>query len=92
MSYKFIQNFTAGRKIKTRVNGVLSETKNLENGVPQGSILSVTLFLISIDDAGKDIKAPIIVRKYADDICIICKGINIVSSQKIVQKALDQLF
>lgn len=89
--YNFLINFMSEREIQVRVNTHLSTTKTLDNGLPQGSILSVTLFLLAINDAGKDIKAPVIIRKFADDIIVLCRGKHINSVQTSVQEALDVL-
>ena len=40
----FVQNFLSNREFKVRVDSTLSEAHNQEQGVPQFSILSVTLF------------------------------------------------
>ena len=40
----FLQNFLSDREFKVKVGSTLSELHNQEQGVPQGSILSVTLF------------------------------------------------
>ena len=42
----FIVNFLRERFIQVRLDGHLSKKVILENGIPQGSVLSVTLFLI----------------------------------------------
>ena len=39
----FVQNFLSNREFKVRVGSTLSEAHNQEQGVPQGSILSVTV-------------------------------------------------
>src|SRR5262249_35741311 len=45
----FVSKFLAHRVFRVRVGATLSDTFELENGVPQGSILSVTLFGIKIN-------------------------------------------
>ena len=40
----FIKSFLTNRSFQVRINSSYSEVKNLENGVPQGSILSPILF------------------------------------------------
>ena len=42
----FIDNFLSNRNFKVRVGTTLSDLQGQEEGVPQGSILSVTLFSI----------------------------------------------
>lgn len=88
---QFINNFTTNRNIKTRINGKLSSPYHMENGVPQGSALSPTLFLLVIETADDSIPPPVVTRKYADDLVILCKGKNIEDTQFNVQQALNQL-
>ena len=46
----FVQNFLSNREFKVRVGSTLSEAHNQEQGVPQVSILSVTLFSLKINN------------------------------------------
>ena len=49
----FIKNFLSDRKFSCMVGNSASDWYSLENGVPQGSVISVTLFLLAIDDVIK---------------------------------------
>ena len=49
----FISGFLSDRKFKVRCGSTLSNMKNQEEGVPQGSVLSVTLFSIKINNITK---------------------------------------
>ena len=51
----YIAEFMASRLIRIRSGNILSKTEALENGIPQGSVLSVTLFLVKIDAIVKEI-------------------------------------
>ena len=42
--FNFIKSFLTNRSFQVRINSSYSEVKNLENGVPQGSVLSPILF------------------------------------------------
>ena len=44
----FIQNVLNDREFKVKVGSTLSELHKQEQGVPQGSVLSVTLFNIKL--------------------------------------------
>ena len=44
-----VETFLANRSIQVRVRSTLSDTFGLSQGVPQGSILSTTLFNIKIN-------------------------------------------
>ena len=51
----FIPNFLNDREFKVKVGSTLSELHKQEQVVPQGSIWSVTLFSIKINDIVKNI-------------------------------------
>ena len=45
----FIQNYLHNRKFKVRLSNTFSEEFEQESGVPQGGILSTTLFILKIN-------------------------------------------
>lgn len=87
----FIRNFLHNRSIKVKVGDKYSERRYLQNGVPQGSILSVTLFLVAINSVTKIVESPVKASLFADDIAIYLKGKNLYSTSKIMQKTIDSL-
>lgn len=87
----FINNFLKNRSFKVRANGVLSEKRYQENGIPQGSSLSVTLFLVAINDITEYIKPPVRVRVYADDLVLISRGKNMKTIQRNLQLCLNAI-
>jgi hypothetical protein len=54
---KFIAQFLSNRQFKLRVGLCLSDLYQQEMGVPQGSILSVTLFIIEINSMVQSLPA-----------------------------------
>lgn len=73
---KFIDNFMNNRKFKVSIGNHLSEWHEQENGVPQGSVLSVTLFLVAINDITKNKVGDVKMIGYADDWYIIKRHKN----------------
>ena len=47
---QWLNSFLQGRSFMVRVGGSLSNVLPLENGIPQGSILSPPLFTVMIED------------------------------------------
>ena len=66
----FIDNFLKERTFKVRIDAKTSDTFHLTNSIPQGSVLSCTLFHLAIEDLVKNL--PRVLRKslYMDDFVI----------------------
>jgi ribonuclease HI len=66
--HKWLRAFLTNRTIATRYEGALSPKKTLEEGLPQGSALSCTLFLVYINDLPQHLKVS--KALFADDLVI----------------------
>ena len=77
--FNYVKSFLSNRKIKCRVNNSISYTQPLYNGIPQGSPLSVTLFLIAFEELNKIItpNKKVFHCLYADDLHILCRNKDI---------------
>ena len=69
---RWIKNYLKNRQALVKTNGIRSKTENLQNGVPQGGVLSPTLFLIFINDIQKQISKKVYPSLYADDLALLC--------------------
>ena len=49
---RVVMGFLTERKMAVRLNGIISEWKDLPGGGPQGTLLGLLLFLVLINDAG----------------------------------------
>jgi len=90
----FVKNFLTNRKIKVKVSNSFSEDRPLYNGIPQGSPLSVILFLISYNKLCRTIEVHRGFRffSYADDFTIlkkIHKNVNTMSINSLFTDILS---
>lgn len=87
---KYVQNFMSNRKLAVRMGSQTSNILPLHNGIPQGSPISVILFLIAYNKLSKIIsmQKEIKFSAYADDFFLI---INFNKSNNINYN-LDKLF
>ena len=87
-AHRWIADFLAGRSQKVVVDGEESESCPVTSGVPQGSVLGPTLFLLFINDIGNDITSNI--RLFADD-TILYRPISSSTDADQLQADLDRL-
>lgn len=87
----FVKSFLRTRSFKVMVGDNYSDIYEQENGIPQGSKLSVTLFLIGINSILKSVKEPVEALLFADDLVIYMTGSNAKKIEKNLQNTLNQL-
>ena len=61
----WIQDFLTGRKQRVVINGSESEWSGVTSGIPQGSVLGPSLFLVYINNMPDVINA--LIKLFADD-------------------------
>ena len=82
----FIESFLAERTIQVRVGSTLSDEFEQEEGVPQGSILSTTLFNIKINNIMSCLDPKTDGSLYVDDFCICYRS----TSMRVIERHLQQ--
>jgi len=88
----FIAGFLYDQQFKShRVGGMYSKPYEQETGVPQGSVLSVTLFCLKINSIVKELPASVTCSLYVDDflICYRSKYIHII--ERHLQQSLNKI-
>ncbi|RZB40854.1 RVT 1 domain containing protein [Asbolus verrucosus] len=87
----FIRNFLKNRTFTVKANGFSSGERMLENGCPQGSVLSPTLFLVALNSLHQQIAFPSLSTVYADDLVVFATGKNLVTLEEELQDTLHKL-
>ena len=84
----WIKDFLEGRSIQVRVGSVLSRRYLVENGTPQGSVISPIIFSIAINAVFDKVPLDIGRSLFADDGALWKRGRNGVYVAKKMQEAL----
>ena len=87
----FLQQFLQNRKIKAKIGNSYSDYHNLEQGVPQGSVLSCTLFSIAISGILNATRNNINAILYVDDLLIYTQGNYRPSMERRIQTAINSI-
>ena len=87
--YFWIKAFLTDRLIQTRFNSALSSKEVQEEGLPQGSSLSCTLFLVFINDVSDIIKCENAL--FADDLVLWHTSSSTIISRRRLQEDLKKL-
>ena len=86
--YKWISQYLSNPQARVHINGAYSRKKTLREGVPQGGVLSPTLFLVFINDIVRDLPSNIRGAIYADDLVIWCSEEHVSTATHRIQEAL----
>ena len=87
----FIDNFLSNINFKVRVGTTLSDLQGQEEGVPQGSILSVSLFSIKINNIVKALNPGVDCLLYVDDFLICHKSKHMHTIERQLQQCLNKI-
>jgi len=87
----YLKNFTNSRTFRVLVGNTFSKQFFQENGVVQGAVISVNLFLVAINQITSCIQEPIKIVGFADDWTLYLRHHNLEFIQETMQKALNNL-
>ena len=88
---EFIGKFLADRSFHVCVGSCLSDAFKQEMGVPQGSILSVTLFILKINSIIKCLPAGVRGSLYVDDFLICFRSKSIIAIERQLQPCINSI-
>ena len=87
----FIKRFLEDHTFQIRINNTLSDPKQKEIGVPQGSILSVILFMIKINKITMWLPQEINESLYLDDSLLCYSSKNMVTIERKMQQCINKI-
>ena len=88
---QFIDSFLKSRQFKVRVGSTFSDSFDQEMGVPQGTILSVTLFSIKMNSLAKVLNDHIDGSLFVDEFSISCRSCNMANVERQLQLCLNKI-
>ena len=86
---RFVKSFLSERYIRVRVGNELSNPYLQEEGIPQGSVLSVTCFAVAINSILEKVAPPVRGSLFVDDLALYCTGYDAVSTCQYMQRSID---
>ena len=87
----FIKSFLEDRTIQVLIGSTLSDFYDPEQGVPQGAILSTTLFNVKLNDIIKCLDYKTDGSLYVDDFCICFHSKNMHTIERHLQQCLNRI-
>ena len=89
---RFLNSFLSNRFFKVRVGTTMSSSYCQEEGVPQGSVLSVTCFAVAINGI-LDVLSPRVKGSlFVDDFVIYVTTYDALSACRYLQKTIDAIY
>ena len=86
-----MKSYLYNRRARVTVNNHTSKKVLLRQGVPQGGVLSPTMFLIFINDLVGEMPKGVQTALYADDLVLWCTEEYATTARYRMQLALDKL-
>ncbi|KAF4520292.1 hypothetical protein B566_EDAN004351, partial [Ephemera danica] len=79
------------QKFSVRLGNTLSHEMTQEEGMPQGCVLSVSLFNVAINDISANVNNPVKGILYADDFMIFCSSKSLKVAERQIQITVNKL-
>ena len=89
--FTWIQSYLCKRSARVKVDGETSNLVKIREGVPQGGVISPTLFLVFIDDITESMNTHISRALHADDLAIWTAAEHVSTASVRIQEALDSI-
>ncbi|MEO1419301.1 MAG: reverse transcriptase family protein, partial [Bacteroidota bacterium] len=87
----FLKAFISSRQFQVRVGSTLSDIMSQEEGVPQGSVLSVTLFALAINGIASVVPSGILSTLFVDDFSISFHAAKMTMAERKLQLCINRI-
>ncbi|GBM12996.1 putative RNA-directed DNA polymerase from transposon X-element [Araneus ventricosus] len=87
----FIKRFLSSRTFRVRLGNFYSAPFNQVEGVPQGCVLSATLFILHFSEILNHLPPSVTGTLYVDDLQISCQGCNMRLIERQLQNAINKI-
>ena len=87
----YINDFMSDRSFRLKCDNTISDNYTLDNGTPQGSIISPTLFNIMVNDLFDDVPKEVNTSQFADDGALWLTHHSLDEATKTMQLALNKV-
>jgi ribonuclease HI len=87
----FISRFLEGREFRVRMSNTYSDLHSQEMGVPQGCVLSVTLFNLKVNSIVSCLTTEVDCSLYVDDFLACCRSKQMRTIERQMQQCLNKL-
>ena len=87
---RLIHSYLSHRTIRIQVGKCVSTPVELTNGIPQGGVLSTTLYVLYTADLPSIIDNDVKIALYADDVCIYTRNSNTADAIHSIQINLNR--
>ena len=87
--FKWVKSFLSHRMARVKLNGALSQKVTLKEGVPQGGVISPTLFIVYINDITRGLSIHTSRALHADDFAMWTSAASTNTAKVRMQDALN---
>ena len=89
--YKWLSDFLFNRTARVKLDGMISRQVKLREGVPQGSVVSPTLFLVYMNDITTTVPRHVSNTLHADDFAVWCAEEHITRAVHPIQNTINEV-
>ena len=89
--YKWLSDFLFYRTARVKVDGMFSRQVKLKEGVPQGGVVSPTLFLVYMNDTTTTVPRHVSNTLHADDFAVWCTEEHTTTAVHRIQNTINEV-